>query len=158
MAKLSETGCCPRFNPAPWQGKLHTWKSKRFLKEKVFCLFYMPLNFGGVVVSLMKKMGAAGATCPGNLGLSDHTSLFNMDFYVATDKEVPGCENVKISGKFLSKAYEGPFEKTGVWCNDFAAYAKKRGFKLGKMYMWYTVCPSCAKAYGKNYVVLFAQI
>ena len=23
QAALFDTGCCPRFNPAPWQGKMH---------------------------------------------------------------------------------------------------------------------------------------
>jgi len=29
---------------------------------------------------------------------------------------------------------------------------------LDKLYFGYTTCPSCAKAYGKNYVVLFAKV
>jgi hypothetical protein len=29
---------------------------------------------------------------------------------------------------------------------------------LKKLYFSYTTCPACAKAYGKNYVVLFAQV
>jgi hypothetical protein len=37
-------------------------------------------------------------------------------------------------------------------------YAKTKEKKIKKMYFSYTTCPKCAKAYGKNYVVLFAQI
>jgi hypothetical protein len=29
---------------------------------------------------------------------------------------------------------------------------------MQKLYFFYTTCPKCAKAYGKNYVVLLAQI
>ena len=29
---------------------------------------------------------------------------------------------------------------------------------LKKMFFYYTTCPKCAKAYGKNYVVLLAQV
>ena len=50
---------------------------------------------------------------PDWLCLSDHISESNMDFYLAVDKEVDGAENVTLSGKFLSKAYEGSFENTG---------------------------------------------
>ena len=156
--KPAETGCCPRFNPAPWDGKLFTWKSKKFIKGSVFCLFYMPLNFGSVITSLMKKMEIAGAECPDSLGLSDHTSPFNMDICLAADKEVPGCKNLAMSGKFLCKVYEGPFQDTGKWCKDFSEYSKKKGIKPGKLYMWYTTCPKCAKAYGKNYVAIFAKV
>jgi len=38
------------------------------------------------------------------------------------------------------------------------AYVAKKGKQLKKIYFCYTTCPACAKAYGKNYVVLFAQI
>jgi len=156
--KILETGCCPRFNPKQWDGKILTWKNKKFVKSSVLCFFYMPLNFGSVIISLMKKMDAAGASSPGWLGLSDHTSPFNMDIYVATDKAVPGCQNTQLDGKFLFKVYEGPFQKTGEWAKDFAAYCKKRGMASGKLYMWYTTCPKCAKAYGKNYVVFVAEV
>jgi len=27
-----------------------------------------------------------------------------------------------------------------------------------KMYMWYTTCPKCAKKYGKNNVIILANI
>ena len=155
---MDEKECCPKFNPAPWDGKIFTWKGKKFVKGKVFCLFYMPLTFGNVIVSLFKKMDAAGAKCPDSLALSDHTSQFNMDLYLATDKEVPGCENKEISGRFLCKVYEGPFGSTGKWSKEFLGYAARKGLKTGKMCMWYTTCPKCAKKWGKNYVAIFAKI
>ena len=150
--------CCPKFNPKPWDGKLHTWKAKKFVKDKVFCLFYVPLNFGGVITRLMKKMDEAGAKSMDWMGLSDHTSPFNMDLYVAVDKQVPGCNNVTMSGKYLTKAYEGDFKETGKWCKSFDKYTKKKGKKYSKMYMWYTTCPKCAKKWGKNYVVIVAKV
>lgn len=33
-----------------------------------------------------------------------------------------------------------------------------KGRTLEKLYFGYTTCPKCAKAYGKNYVVLFAKV
>ena len=150
--------CCPRFNPKPWDGRVFEWKGKRFIKDSVFTLFYMPVNFGSVIRRLMKKIDSAGAECPGWMGLSDHTSKWNMDIYVAVDKKVADAENVALSGKFLSKVYEGPFKDTGKWCGDFEEYAKGRGLKIKKRYMWYTTCPKCAKKYGKNYVVIVAEV
>ena len=35
-------------------------------------------------------------------------------------------------------------------------YIKK--VNVGKMYMWYTTCPGCAKKYGKNYVVIISEV
>ena len=153
-----ETGCCPKFNPEPWDGKVFEWQAKKFVKGKVFTLFYMPLNFGGVVRKLMAKIEAAGAKTQDWMGLSDHTSKWNMDLYLAVDKEVPGAENVNLSGKFFSKVYEGDFKETGKWCDDFSVQAKSRDMKIKKMYMWYTTCPKCAKVYGKNYTVIVGEV
>jgi hypothetical protein len=150
--------CCPKFNPAPWDGKIHDWKNKKFVKERVSTFLNMPLNFGSVMKRLDEQIQNAGATIPDGMGLSDHTSKWNMDIYCAVDKEIPTLENTTLSGMFLSKVYEGPFKDTGKWCKDFKDYAKSRGVSISKWYMWYTTCPKCAKKYGKNYVVILAQV
>jgi hypothetical protein len=118
----------------------------------------MPVNFGSVIVRLMKKIDSANAKCIDWMGLSDHTSKWNMNIYVAVDKEIPGAKNVTLSGNFLTKVYEGPFKDTGKWCKDFEAYAKSKKLKITKWYMWYTTCPKCAKKYGKNYVVIVGKV
>ncbi len=153
-----EEECCPKFDPAPWDGKIIEWENKRFIKDKVLTLFYMPINFGGVMKKLDRKVREAGASIPDNLGLSDHTSKWNMDMYLAVDKQIPDSENVTLSGRFLSKVYEGPFKDTKKWSDDFEAYAKEQGHEIKKWFMWYTTCPKCAKKYGKNYVVIIAEI
>lgn len=149
--------CCPEFDPAPWNEKEFEWDNKWFVKDKVFTLFYMPVNFGAVMKRIMRKIESAGAETPDCMGLSDHTSKWNMDVYIAVDKEIPGAENVTLSGKYISKVYEGPFEDTGKWCKDFEGFTGKRNINIEKMYMWYTTCPKCAKKYGKNYVVILAE-
>jgi hypothetical protein len=154
-----EKECCPKFNPKPWDGKTFVWKNKKFIKGNVFTIFYIPMNFGSIMTRLMEKIDSANAKCVENIGgLSDHTSKWNMNIYVAVDKKIPEAENVTISGKFLSKVYEGPFKNTGKWCKDFEAYAKSKSVSIKKQYMWYTACPKCAKKYGKNYVVIVGEI
>jgi len=37
-------------------------------------------------------------------------------------------------------------------------YVKSKGKKIKELYFYYTTCPKCAKHYGKNYVVAFAQV
>lgn len=64
----------------------------------------MPINFGGVIAKLMKKVDISETKLLDNLNLSDHTSKWNMDLYLAVDKEVPGAENVTLSGKFYQKS------------------------------------------------------
>ena len=140
-----EKECCPKFNPDLWDGKTLEWHNKKFIKDKVFTLFFMPINFGQVITRMMKKVEKAGATTQENLCLSDHTSKWNMDLYLAVNKETPGVQNVTLSGKFLSKVYEGDFKDTGKWCKDFQDYAKSQNLEIKKLYMWYTTCPKCAK-------------
>ena len=118
----------------------------------------MPINFGGVMKRLDEKLRKTGANMPGYLCLSEHTSKWNMDVYLAVDREIPDAKNITLSGKFLSKVYEGPFKDTGKWCKDFEDYAKSKNLSIKKWYMWYTTCPKCAKVYGKNYVVVLAEV
>ena len=37
-------------------------------------------------------------------------------------------------------------------------YVTDKGLKSEKTYFFYATCPKCAKHYGKNTVVLFAQV
>jgi hypothetical protein len=90
--------------------------------------------------------------------ISDHTSKWNMDIYLAADKKIPDTETITLNGKFLSKVYERSFKDTAKWCKDFEANAQSLNFKIKKWYMWYTICPNCAKKYGKNYVVIISEI
>ena len=150
--------CCPKFDPEPWDRKFFQWENKKFIKDRVFTIFFMPLNFGAVMKRLNAKVEKAGATMPDWLCLSDHTSMWNMDLFLAVDKEVADAENMTLSGKFYSKVYEGPFGDTKKWCKDFEKDVKEKGLKMKKMYMWYTTCPKCAKKYGKNYVVIVGSI
>jgi hypothetical protein len=153
-----EAICCPEFIPKPWDDTVHEWNNKLFIKDKIFTLFYMPMNFGSVMKRLNERVENAGAKMPDYLCLSDHTSKWNMNIYLAVDKEIPNAENVKLSGRLVSKVYEGPFRDTGKWCQDFEKYVSEKGWKAPKQYMWYTTCPQCAKKYGKNYVVILGQV
>ena len=156
----SETNfdCCPEFDPIPWDDRTFNWENKKFIKDKVCTLFYMPMNFGQVMKRLDRKVTAVEASIPDNLCLSDHTSKWNMDLYLAVDKEIANAENTTLSGKFYSKVYEGPFRDTEKWCKDFESLSAAKGYAIKKWYMWYTTCPRCAKKYVKNYVVVVAQI
>lgn len=155
---MNKNECCPKFNPKPWDGKIFEWKNKKFIKDKVFTILFMPINFGSVMKKLNEKIEKANAKIPDYICLSDDTSKWNMDIYLPVDKKIPDAENVTLSGKFLSKVYEGPFKDTGKWCKDFEAYAKNKKLRIKKWYMWYTTCPKCAKKYGKNYVVIVGKV
>jgi len=156
--KLFETGCCPRFNPTPWQNKINKWKNKKFVKDTVRCFFHIPLGMDKVMINNMKLINKARAKNTESIMLMDDRGLFASDIYIAVDKSVPGAQMTTFSGTFLSRVYEGGYQESGKWARDMAAYVKSKGKQMKKLYFSYTTCPACAKAYGKNYVVLFAKV
>jgi hypothetical protein len=158
LYKNSETGCCPRFNPEPWDEKEVTFQDKLFLKDHVKSFLHIPLNFGKVMVKNMEMIQRADALSPEPLMLSDEKSLWGADIYIAVSKEVPGAEMVRISGTFLTKVFEGPYKNAGKWAREMAEYVKAKAKNLEKMYFFYTTCPKCAEFYGKNYTVILAKI
>ena len=133
-------------------------KGKLFLKDHVKTFLHIPVNFDKVMVKNMGRIEAAGALPPEPLMLYDDKGLFGSDVYIAVGREVPGAEMTTISGTFLSRVFEGPFQNSGKWADEMKGYVKARGKELKKLYFFYTTCPACAKFYGKNYVVVLAEV
>jgi len=161
MEKLyadSETGCCPRFDPTPWDDKEVVWEGKLFLKDHVRCLFHIPIGFGKLIVKDMELIAAAHALTPQPLMLMEDRGLFGADVYIAVDGEVPQTRTARISGRFLSRVFEGPYKDAGKWDKRMREYVKSKGEGIRRMYFFYTTCPACAKHYGKNYTVLLAEV
>jgi len=106
----------------------------------------------------MTLIEKAQAKAPYQLMLTDEKSMWGSDIYIDVIKDVPGAQMAKLSGTFLTKVFEGPYRDAGKWAKEMAEYVKSKGKEMKKLYFSYTTCPRCAKAYGKNYVILFAQI
>ncbi len=158
LYEQSETGCCPRFNPEPWDKKETSWQDKLFLKDHVRSFLHIPLNFGKVMVKNMERIKEFDALAPEPLMLSDEKSLWGADIYIAVSREVPEAKMEKISGTFLTKVFEGPYKNAGKWAKEMKAYVKSKGKEIKKMYFFYTTCPKCAEFYGENYTVLLAMV
>lgn len=156
--KIKSTGCCEPFNPDPWQNKEISWKEKMFVKDHVTSFLHIPLNMGNIIVKNMKLIEQANAQAPYQLMLTDEKSLWGADIYIDVSKKVPGAQMATLSGTFLTKVFEGPYQNVGTWAGEMKTYVTSKGKEIKKLYFSYTTCPKCAKAYGKNYVVLFAQI
>jgi hypothetical protein len=124
----------------------------------VTSFLHIPLNMGGKIVKNMALIEKAGAKAEHQLMLTDENSLWGSDIYIDVAGVVPGAQMAELSGKFLTKVFEGPYKNAGQWAKEMAEYVKSQGRTMTKLYFSYTTCPKCAKAYGKNYVVLFAQI
>lgn len=158
MNEQAETGCCPRFNPEPWDEKEVSWQDKLFLKDRVWCFFHIPLNMNRVMMKNMNLIMSANALVPEPLMLYDARSYWKADVYIAVAKEIPEAEMTRISGSFLTKVFEGPYKNCGMWAKEMTDYVKSKGRQLEKIYFFYTTCPKCAKVYGKNYTVILGSV
>ena len=154
----NETGCCPRFNPEPWDQKEITFQDKLFVKDHVKSFLHIPVNFGKVMIRSMEKIQKVDALAPEPVVLTDEKSLWGSDIYIAVTKDVPDAEMASISGTFLCKVYEGPYQNVRKWIENIKAYVTSKNKEMKNIYVYYTTCPKCAKVYGRNYVVLLAQI
>ena len=155
---VTPTGCCEPFDPKPWENKTIVWKNKLFVNDQVACFFHIPLNMEKKIVYNMQLIENARAKSPYQLMLTDGQSPWKSDIYIDVSRNVPDAKVSTLSGTFLTKVFEGPYQNAGIWANDMKEYVAKKGKTVRKLYFSYTTCPRCAKAYGKNYVVLFAQI
>lgn len=158
MENVHETECCPRFDPSPWDEKELVWQDRLFIKDRVRSFLHIPLNFGAVMQRNFGPIQAAGAFSKNMIVMADENSLWGADVYLEITKEVPGANMTKISGTFLSKIFEGPYKNMRHWIQDMQRFVESKGKKAQKLYFYYTTCPKCAKLYGKNYVVILAQI
>jgi len=158
MSKSNSDECCPRFDPGPWDGKEIQWQNKRFVKDRVRSVFHFPLNFGAVMKRNVSQIEAAAAHPETMIVLSDENSLWGADVYIEVTKDIPGANMASISGTFLCKVFEGPYQNMRKWIEEMKAFVQSKKRNLQKLYFFYTTCPKCAKKYGKNYVVILAQV
>jgi hypothetical protein len=159
---VKEAACCERFDPSIYDEKEILWKDKPFVIEKVRCFLYVPINFGAATTRAITKLESADAKPTGDafVMLSDMKSPWSSKLFVATTKEdVPDANVSHVSGRYITKVFEGPYSNCGKWVKEMEEYLKEeKQVKPKEILAYYTTCPGCAKKYGKNYCVLFAKV
>lgn len=152
------TGCCPRFKPAGWdQQELH-FKEKLFVRVETRNILHVPVNIGKVFSKTFEAIEKADAYDKEQfVVLTNDISAWKAEHFFAVTKEVSGEEMVRMSGDFLTRVFEGPYKEAPKWYEQMKKYVQQQGKTAKKVYFFYTTCPNCAKYYGKNYVVGFAE-
>jgi hypothetical protein len=162
MNTKDKSQCCSKFNPKLWDGKTHHWKNKLFIKDTVPQLFHIPFPpmVSRMIQRQWKKAQDAGAApdIKDFLWLAYDPSPWKGEHYIHVTKKVPNAENVKLSGKYISKVFDGPYSSVPKWVKEMNMYLSKKHEKSKRYYFYFTTCPKCAKKYGHNYVVAFAQV
>lgn len=157
---METSPCCPKFDPAIWQDKTHQWHEKLFLTDQVIQFMHLPLNFGSVVKRMIDKIQTAKAM-PDNsnfLMLCYDPSPWKCEIFMTVTNPIDNGTNVKLSGKLISRVYDGPYQAVPQWIKDMDAVLAQKQLKAKKYYFHYAYCPKCVKTYGHNYVIAFAEI
>lgn len=155
----SETGCCPRFDPSGWDEETFELDERLFARVMTRSFLHIPLNIGSVFKKIHARILAAEAQTRDNyLVLSNDLSPWRAEHLFMVTKEVPDAEMVRLSGRFLSKVFEGPYREAKNWYREMKQYVESQDQKLKTLYFFYTTCPKCLKHYGKNYVVGIAHV
>jgi hypothetical protein len=152
--------CCPEFDPSRWEKKTHIWHDKKFIQDNVRQFLHIPLNMVQVVTKMFAKIEAAGACPPDEdfLMLAYDPSPWKSELYMTVTKEVPNARMTTISGTFISRVFDGPYNAIPKSIKEMDEYLAAQGKKALKYYIHYAYCPKCSKKFGHNYCIAFAQV
>lgn len=155
--------CCPKFNPEKWDQKTYTWENKPFIKESIPAFFHIPCPpMIGQKITKMCKMieeaKMAEADLEDVLMLFHDPSAFKTEICISVAGSVPNANNVNISGTFVAKVFAGSYNAVPKFIKQMNEYLETQGQKAKDYYIHYAYCPKCAKKYGDNYMIIFAEI
>jgi hypothetical protein len=153
--------CCPEFDRTPWDDKTHVWQDKPFIKDSIPVFWHIPWPpmIAKLLMRMWSKAERAGAApdIKEFLALACDPTPWRSEYYVAVTKEVPDATNVRLSGTFFSRVFDGPYNAVPKWIKELSQYVAGQGKTAKQYYFHYTTCPKCAKLRGHNYVVGFVQ-
>lgn len=156
---INTTGCCPKFNPAGWDGRVLHFKEKPFVRATTKSALHVPLNMGSVFGRVLGKIEDANAADPEHsLILSRELSPWEAEHFFSVTSDIEGEEMTTLSGDFLTRAFEGSYSSAKEWGHEMEVAARAHGKTPGRIFMYYTTCPRCAKEYGENYVIGVVEI
>ena len=155
----NETGCCPRFDPSKWDGLDLKFNDKLFVRAVTHAIFHVPIDMGRVFPRVQQHLEAANAFDPNDFFvLSRDLGAWTSEHFFAAAAAVPGEEMVHMSGRFRTRVFDGPYADEKFWVDEMKAISADHGKPDGEVYFYYTTCPKCAKHYGHNYIVGFAEV
>ena len=156
---VNTTGCCAQFNPDGWDGQVLYFQDKPFVRAKTKSVMHIPVNMGKVFNRVQSRIEESGGFDMDNtIVLSRDLSAWEAEHFFSVSHPVPDKESTTLSGEFVTKVFEGPYREAKRWYKEMQEIAREKGGTSDEVYFFYTTCPKCAKAYGKNYVVGVARL
>ncbi|MCV3205497.1 hypothetical protein OHD62_06960 [Mesorhizobium sp. YC-39] len=115
-ASVNSTGCCPRFNPAGWEGQEPHFENKQFVKAATHSIMHIPMNMGSVFARVNRHIEDAGASDADQfIVFSRDISPWSSEHLFAVSKATPGEEMTTLSGDYVTKVFEGPYRQARRW-------------------------------------------
>jgi len=148
------------FDPAPWDFVVREWTNRLFVRATVPQVMHIPLGMPGRMTRLMERIAQAHAMPPAEeaLVLMQEMSAWRTDVFIAVTQEVPGLASERISGTFFTMVFEGPYHDMPRWIAETDRELAERGKRALRHLVRYAYCPRCARKYGRNPGVVFAEI
>lgn len=152
------TGCCPVFHPEQWDKQWFDFKDFTFIQAYSKSILHIPLNLGSVMTQTQKAIDDA------KQGFDDRYLILSKDvsswktehlFYVKGD--VSGYPSIHLKGLYYARVFDGPYQDVPKWMAQVQEEFKQEGKTIQDLWISYTTCPKCAKAYGHNYCIVFSQ-
>ncbi len=161
--KNKDQECCPKFDENKWDKKDFNWNRKLFIKETIPTFFHIPFPpmIGKKMMKMYNLAEKSNANIPDNtdaLILFHDPSAFKSEIFYSVTTEVEEANNTTISGEFMTKVFDGPYNGIPKYIKEMEKYLEEKGKSPKDYYVHYAYCPKCAKKYKHNYMILFAQL
>lgn len=150
--------CCKRLSPEEWDKKEIVWRDKPFFRSHYHAFFHVPINIGQKIIKGTAKVKEAGLLAE-NMVLVKNDGLFGADLLIPIAGKTNQFEIELITGKFLTRLFEGHYGDMRRWLKETKQYCQEKGFSPKEFIFFYATCPKCAKKYGdKVQVVVLARV
>ncbi len=155
--------CCPEFKPEKWDGKRFVWDNKRFIKGEIPTFFHIPFppmmnKVMGRMCKLAEDSKLVDADKADTLVLFADPTPFRSEIFLSVTGEVPGAENVVLSGTYEAKVFDGPYNAVPKFIKEMDAYLNGKNLKAKRYLVHFAYCPKCLKKFGRNSMIVFAEV
>lgn len=160
---MNKKECCPKFNPKKWDKKTFNWKNKPFIMDSMPTFFHIPFPpmIGSKITKLWNLANESkkiSSKTDEVLVLFRDPSAFKSELYISVTGNVSNANNVKLSGTFTARVFDGAYNAVPKFIKEMDNYLKKQGKTSKDYYIHYAYCPKCAEKYGNNYMIFFAKV
>ena len=92
------------------------------------------------------------------LVLFSYPSAFRSEILYSVTKPIGGATNTYVTGTYQARVFEGSYSSVSKHLKTMQKELKEEGKEARDFLVHYAYCPGCAKKFGHNYMILFAEV